>query len=83
MSDIQAENDSESSLPTFRPFTREELAIISNRITEKRAAAIKRAERRARNIAVRQLVYSYNILDSKKVIHKISFCKNRKVIDRV
>ena len=66
MSDIQAENDSESSLPTFRPFTREELAIISNRITEKRAAAIKRAERRARNIAVRQLVYSYNILDSNK-----------------
>ena len=46
------ENDSESSLPTFRPFTREELAIISNRIEEKRAAAIKRAERRARNIAV-------------------------------
>ena len=66
MSDIQAENDSESSLPTFRPFTREELAIISNRIEEKRAAAIKRAERRARNIAVRQLVYSYNILDSNK-----------------
>ena len=54
MSDIQAENDSESSLPTFRPFTREELAIIENRITEKRAAAIKRAERRARNIAVRE-----------------------------
>ena len=53
MSDIQAENDSESSLPTFRPFTREEYAIIDNRIIEKRAAAIKRAERRARNIAVR------------------------------
>ena len=53
MSDNQAENDSESSLPTFRPFTREEYAIIDNRIIEKRAAAIKRAERRARNIAVR------------------------------
>ena len=48
----EAENDSESSLPTFRPFTREELFIIENRISEKRAAAIKRAERRARNIAV-------------------------------
>ena len=56
MSDIQAENDSESSLPTFRPFTREELAIIENRISEKRAAAIKRAERRARNIAVSKLL---------------------------
>jgi hypothetical protein len=54
MSDEQ--NDSESSLPTFRPFTREEFAIITNRITEKRASAIKRAERKARNIAVRKLL---------------------------
>lgn len=52
MSDTQAENESESSLPIFRPFTREELAIIENRITEKRVSAKKRAERRARNIAV-------------------------------
>ena len=54
MSDIGggAENDSESSLPTFRPFTREELAVIEKKIADKRAAAKKRAERRARNIAV-------------------------------
>ena len=70
MSDNQAENDSESSLPTFRPFTREEYAIIDNRIIEKRAAAIKRAERRARNIAVRhhfsnfkQPFLSYRVFD--------------------
>ena len=70
MSDNQAENDSESSLPTFRPFTREEYAIIDNRIIEKRAAAIKRAERRARNIAVRhhfsnfkQRFLSYRVFD--------------------
>ena len=62
MSDIQAENDSESSLPTFRPFTREELAIIENRISEKRAAAIKRAERRARNIAVSKLLITIKYL---------------------
>ena len=53
MSGDQAENESESSLPTFRPFTREELAIIENRITEKKLAAKKKEERRARNIAVR------------------------------
>ena len=47
-----ADNDSESSLPTFRPFTREELAVIEKKIADKRAAAKKRAERRARNIAV-------------------------------
>ena len=53
MSENQAENESESSLPTFRPFTREELAVIENRITEKNLAAKKKAERRARNIAVK------------------------------
>ena len=52
MSENQAENESESSLPTFRPFTREELAVIENRISEKKLAAKKKAERRARNIAV-------------------------------
>ena len=51
MSENQAENESES-LPTFRPFTREELAVIENRISEKKLAAKKKAERRARNIAV-------------------------------
>ncbi|CAB4055060.1 SCN2A [Lepeophtheirus salmonis] len=48
---IMAEADSENSLPTFRPFTREELAIIHNRIMEKKLAAKKKAERRAKNIA--------------------------------
>lgn len=51
MSENQAENESDASLPTFRPFTREELAIIENRIIEKKLAAKKKAERRARNIA--------------------------------
>ncbi len=49
---MSGENDSESNLPVFRPFTREELAIIENRIMDKKLAAKKRAERRARNIAV-------------------------------
>ena len=52
MSDLAAENDSESSLPVFRPFTREELAVIDERIQEKRLKAEKKAERRARNKAV-------------------------------
>ena len=69
MSDIQAENDSESSLPTFRPFTREELAIIENRISEKRAAAIKRAERRARNIAVSKLLLIIKYLLYQKAMY--------------
>ncbi len=60
MSDIGrgtgGENDSESSLPVFRPFTREELAIIEKRLSDKAAAAKARAERRARNIAVRKHV---------------------------
>ncbi|QQP35116.1 Sodium channel protein, partial [Caligus rogercresseyi] len=43
--------DGEASLPTFRPFTREELAIIENRILEKKLTAKKKAERRAKNIA--------------------------------
>ena len=59
MSENQAENESESSLPTFRPFTREELAVIENRITEKKLAAKKKAERRARNIAVRKYLFPY------------------------
>ena len=46
------DNDSETNVPTFRPFTREELATIENRILEKKLAAQKRAERRAKNIAV-------------------------------
>lgn len=51
MSDNQSDNESEASLPTFRPFTREELAIIENRILEKNLAAKKKAEKRAKNIA--------------------------------
>ena len=53
MSDTAAENDSESSLPVFRPFTREELAVIEHRIEEKKISAQKKAERNARNKAVR------------------------------
>ena len=41
----------DDELPTFRPFTREELAIIDNRILENNLAAKKRQERRDRNIA--------------------------------
>ena len=52
MSDNQSDNESEASLPTFRPFTREELAIIENRILEKALAAKKKAEKRAKNFAV-------------------------------
>ena len=68
MSDNQSDNESEASLPTFRPFTRfvqglqtvifhflhfrEELAVIENRILEKELVAKKKAEKRAKNIAV-------------------------------
>ena len=59
MSDNQSDNESEASLPTFRPFTREERAIIENRILEKALAAKKKAEKRAKNIAVSLLYQCY------------------------
>lgn len=40
------------SQPVFRAFSREELEAIRNRIFEKRLLAKKRAERKAKNIAV-------------------------------
>ena len=46
--------DMEEELPTFRPFTREELATIENRIFENKLAAKKKQEQRDRNIAVRK-----------------------------
>ena len=42
----------EEDLPTFRPFTREELATIDNRIFENKLAEKKKQERRDKNIAV-------------------------------
>ena len=69
MSENQAENESES-LPTFRPFTREELAVIENRITEKKLAAKKKAERRARNIAVRPFFYILQLI----YLHELPTC---------
>lgn len=44
--------DAEEELPTFRPFTREELATIDNRIFENKLAEKKKQERRDKNIAV-------------------------------
>jgi len=51
MSDNHSDNESEVILPTFRPFTREELAIIENRILERELNAKRKAEKRAKNIA--------------------------------
>ena len=44
----------EEDLPTFRPFTREELSTIENRIFENKLAAKKKQETRDKNIAVRK-----------------------------
>jgi hypothetical protein len=52
MSDIGCGGDDSESLPTFRPFSREELAIIDKRIRDRAASSKKRADRKARNIAV-------------------------------
>ena len=46
--------DMEEELPTFRPFTREELATIENRIFENKLEAKKKQEQRDKNIAVRK-----------------------------
>ena len=43
----------DDELPVFRPFTRDELATIDNRIFENKLAAKKRKARREKNIAVR------------------------------
>ena len=42
----------DEELPTFRPFTAEELATIENRIFENKLAAKKKQERKDKNIAV-------------------------------
>jgi hypothetical protein len=42
----------DADLPTFRPFTREELEVIENKIFDKKLAAKKKAEKRAKNVAV-------------------------------
>jgi hypothetical protein len=47
--------DMEEELPTFRPFTREELATIENRIFENKLEAKKKQEQRDKNIAVRKI----------------------------
>ena len=44
--------EAEEDLPTFRPFTREELATVDNRIFENKLAKKKKQERRDKNIAV-------------------------------
>ena len=43
--------------PTFRPFTREELELIETRIFEKKLLAKKRAEKKAKNIAVSHIMF--------------------------
>lgn len=43
----------EPDLPRFRPFTREELEIIEGRIFDKKLQEKKKAEKRAKNVAVR------------------------------
>ena len=43
----------EPDLPTFRPFTREELELIENKIFDKKLQAKKKADKRAKNVAVR------------------------------
>ena len=48
----------EEDLPTFRPFTREELNTIENRIFENKLAAKKKQETRDKNIAVRKPIHT-------------------------
>ena len=45
----------EPDLPAFRPFTREELELIENKIFDKKLQAKKKADKRAKNVAVRFL----------------------------
>jgi hypothetical protein len=42
----------ERDLPVFRPFTREELEIIEGKIFDKKLQEKKKAEKRAKNVAV-------------------------------
>ena len=42
----------DQDLPRFRPFTREELEIIEGKIFDKKLQAKKKAEKRAKNVAV-------------------------------
>ncbi len=46
-----------NELPTFRPFTREELAEIEKVIFEKKLQEKKKAEKRAKNVAVRSFIF--------------------------
>ena len=53
----------EPDLPRFRPFTREELEIIEGRIFDKKLQEKKKAEKRAKNVAVRDFFPPLRIFD--------------------
>ena len=46
-------DEEDESLPIFRHFTREDLAIIDNAIFENKLREKKRAEKRAQNVKVK------------------------------
>ena len=52
----------EEDLPTFRPFTREELNTIENRIFENKLAAKKKQETWDKNISIRKPLLEMNII---------------------
>ena len=49
----------DDELPTFRPFTRDELQTIENRIFENKLNAKKKQEKKDKNIAVRHNFHLY------------------------
>ena len=57
MSDNESD-DSEAPLPTFRPFTRDELANIENRILERKMAEKKKEEQRKKFIEVFTFIFN-------------------------
>ena len=59
--------EAEEELPTFRPFTREELATIDNRIFENKLAEKKKQERRDKNIAVSNF-QKYSSKNKKRIL---------------
>ena len=62
--------EAEEDLPTFRPFTREELATVDNRIFENKLAKKKKQERRDKNIAVS--IYFSNLNNSLQKLYQFN-----------
>ena len=75
--------DMEEELPTFRPFTREELATIENRIFENKLEAKKKQEQRDKNIAVRKIAIPIQLDFLPSILFQFSIQNSGLITDHI